>query len=175
VARSFLSPYFPAIITDMTVPSFNVAAVHDVSLSGGSRECFRRSSRRSASAAREARMPSCFPKCSVRIRRGFSADSSRESTRRFAFIATSGPSSHMPMFLSAVPHSLAAGGSTLCWSLIVSRREVFRYSKIHLTPGDAKSFFAGTQRWRFFHLDGIPCTASSATNAYSGAGAAVRS
>ena len=37
-------------------------------------------------------------------------------------------------------------------------REVFRYSKIHLTPGDARVFSRGN-KLAFFHLDGIPCTA----------------
>ncbi len=37
-------------------------------------------------------------------------------------------------------------------------REVFRYHKIHLTPGDAKVFTPGNAL-AFFRLDGIPCTA----------------
>ncbi|HEX4794275.1 MAG TPA: carbon-nitrogen hydrolase family protein [Humisphaera sp.] len=37
-------------------------------------------------------------------------------------------------------------------------REVFRYSKIHLTPGDAEVFSPGN-KLAFFHLDGVPCTA----------------
>lgn len=37
-------------------------------------------------------------------------------------------------------------------------REVFRYSKIHLTPRDAR-FFARGNRLAFFHLDGVACTA----------------
>ncbi len=37
-------------------------------------------------------------------------------------------------------------------------REVFRYSKIHLTAGDA-CFFSPGNNLAFFHLDGIPCTA----------------
>jgi len=50
-----------------------------------------------------------------------------------------------------------------CWlnSLLVfdrHGREVFRYHKIQLTPGDAK-FFAPGNVLAFFRLDGIPCTA----------------
>lgn len=37
-------------------------------------------------------------------------------------------------------------------------REVFRYHKIQLTPGDAK-FFAPGNVLAFFRLDGVPCTA----------------
>jgi predicted amidohydrolase len=37
-------------------------------------------------------------------------------------------------------------------------REVFRYSKIHLTARDAQYFSPGN-KFAFFHLDGIPCTA----------------
>lgn len=37
-------------------------------------------------------------------------------------------------------------------------REVFRYSKIHLTPRDARYFTPGNQL-ALFTLDGIPCTA----------------
>jgi predicted amidohydrolase len=37
-------------------------------------------------------------------------------------------------------------------------REVFRYHKIQLTPGDAKFFVPGNVL-AFFRLDGIPCTA----------------
>jgi len=37
-------------------------------------------------------------------------------------------------------------------------REVFRYHKIQLTPGDAK-FFAPGNVLAFFRLDGMPCTA----------------
>lgn len=37
-------------------------------------------------------------------------------------------------------------------------REVFRYSKIHLTPRDAQAFAPGNQL-AFFRLDGIACTA----------------
>jgi len=37
-------------------------------------------------------------------------------------------------------------------------REVFRYSKMHLTPRDARVFVPGN-KLALFHLDGIPCTA----------------
>jgi len=37
-------------------------------------------------------------------------------------------------------------------------REVFRYSKIHLTERDAR-FFTPGDKIAFFHLDGTPCTA----------------
>jgi len=37
-------------------------------------------------------------------------------------------------------------------------REIFRYSKIHLTKRDAHWFVPGN-KLAFFHLDGIPCTA----------------
>src|SRR5579862_1057200 len=37
-------------------------------------------------------------------------------------------------------------------------REVFRYSKLHLTPRDAQAFVPGN-KLALFHLDGIPCTA----------------
>ncbi len=37
-------------------------------------------------------------------------------------------------------------------------RQVFCYSKIHLTPGDTRLFVPGN-RLAFFHLDGVPCTA----------------
>ena len=37
-------------------------------------------------------------------------------------------------------------------------REVFRYSKVHLTPRDAQVFVPGN-KLALFHLDGIPCTA----------------
>src|SRR5688572_27149737 len=46
-------------------------------------------------------------------------------------------------------------------SLIVFNRkgkEVFRYSKIHLTARDAR-FFTPGNKLAYFHLDGIPCTA----------------
>jgi predicted amidohydrolase len=44
--------------------------------------------------------------------------------------------------------------------LVLNRqgREVFRYSKIHLTPLD-KRYFAPGNALAFFRLDGIPCTA----------------
>jgi predicted amidohydrolase len=50
-----------------------------------------------------------------------------------------------------------------CWfnSLLVfdrRGREVFRYHKIHLTPGDAAVFKPGNAL-AFFRLDGVPCTA----------------
>ncbi|MGE3308376.1 MAG: carbon-nitrogen hydrolase family protein [Limisphaerales bacterium] len=37
-------------------------------------------------------------------------------------------------------------------------RESFRYSKIHLTPRDARFFHRGNAP-AFFHIDGVPCTA----------------
>lgn len=37
-------------------------------------------------------------------------------------------------------------------------REIFRYSKIHLTPRDARWFRPGNAL-ALFHLDGVPCTA----------------
>lgn len=52
-------------------------------------------------------------------------------------------------------------GSTRFNSLLVLNRhgrEIFRYSKIHLTPRDAR-FFALGNSIAYFHLDGIACTA----------------
>lgn len=46
-------------------------------------------------------------------------------------------------------------------SLVVWDRrgqEIFRYSKIHLTPGDAEVFTPGN-RLAYFELEGVPCTA----------------
>ena len=52
-------------------------------------------------------------------------------------------------------------GKRLHNSLLVFNRkgkEIFRYSKIHLTPDD-KHFFTPGNKLAFFHLDLIPCTA----------------
>jgi len=52
-------------------------------------------------------------------------------------------------------------GKKLKNSLVVFNRqgkEIFRYHKIHLTPGDRRWFTPGDQL-AFFHLDRIPCTA----------------
>jgi len=53
-----------------------------------------------------------------------------------------------------------AGRKRLNSLLVFDRRgnEIFRYSKIHLTPRDAQFFVPGNKP-AFFHLDGIPCTA----------------
>lgn len=52
-------------------------------------------------------------------------------------------------------------GRTMCNSLLVfdrSGREIFRYSKIHLTARDERWFVPGN-RLAYFKIDGVPCTA----------------
>src|SRR5262245_25455798 len=99
-----------------------------------------------------------FPECAVT---GYNLDFTkirpREIESALATIADTARRSRCNVLIGSPTF---AGRKRLNSLLVFDRRgtEIFRYSKIHLTPRDAQFFVPGNKP-AFFHLDGIPCTA----------------
>jgi predicted amidohydrolase len=99
-----------------------------------------------------------FPECAVTgYNRDFSTLRPREIDGALARIAEAARRSCCNVLVGCPTF---AGRKRLNSLLIFDRRgrEVFRYSKIHLTPRDARVFTPGN-KLALFQLDGVPCTA----------------
>jgi predicted amidohydrolase len=99
-----------------------------------------------------------FPECAVT---GYSLDfatvSPVEVEGALRAIAAEARAAHCHVLVGSPTF---AGGRRFNSLVVFDRRgrETFRYSKIHLTPRDARFFSPGTTL-ALFHLDGVPCTA----------------
>ena len=99
-----------------------------------------------------------FPECAVTgYNRDFTKFARPEIDGALDSIAQSARSARCNVLIGSPTF---AGRKRLNSLVVFDRRgrEVFRYSKIHLTPRDAR-FFAPGNRLAFFHLDGVACTA----------------
>lgn len=99
-----------------------------------------------------------FPECAVTgYNRDFTQVASSEVKGALEVIARSARRNHCNVLVGCPTFA----GRRRFNSLVVfdrRGREVFCYSKIHLTGRDARWFTPG-DRLAFFHLDGMPCTA----------------
>jgi omega-amidase len=99
-----------------------------------------------------------FPECSVTgYNRDFSIMARSEITTALGAISTAARSAKCNVLVG----SPTSSGQERFNSLLVfdrRGREIFRYSKIHLTPRDTQYFKPGN-KLALFYLDGIACTA----------------
>jgi predicted amidohydrolase len=99
-----------------------------------------------------------FPECAVTgYNRDFTTLRPRDIESALATISQTARRSRCNVLVGCPTFT---GRKRLNSLLVFDRRgtEVFRYSKIHLTPRDAQFFVPGN-KLAFFHLDQIPCTA----------------
>ena len=109
-------------------------------------------------AAREGVDVILFPECAVT---GYNFDfgqfSKNTADQAITTVARTARSSRCHILVGCPTFA----GQRLFNSLLIfdrRGREIFRYSKVHLTTQDAR-FFAPGESIAFFRLDGIPCTA----------------
>jgi predicted amidohydrolase len=99
-----------------------------------------------------------FPECAVTgYNRDFAAVSPREVEAALQSIARAARAARCHVLVGSPTYT----GRKRFNSLVAFDRRgltVFCYSKIHLTPRDAR-FFTSGNALAFFHLDGVPCTA----------------